>query len=141
MTDILTRSAEFIWDDVLGTLPPVLAMFFLRWGLLLSFLSFIGAIVRFLLSGSFWHTLHLQLAGIVIAGCLTFAIPLNGIAASTGVERKSLLLASLVAFLMIPYFLPSVLVRRRGVQDILRRFLYGAEFALLGLQLFVFDWR
>lgn len=139
--DILTRSADFVWNDFLGELSPVLAMFFMRWGLLLLCLMFCGLMVRFLLAPGYAHTLHLQTLGIVLAGFVAFAIPLSSVASIRNEGRPFLLFVSLGLFLAAPYFTPPLLIRRRGIQGIVRVSLYVAEFVLLGLQLLVMPSR
>lgn len=135
--DILTRFSRFIWDDLLGDMPAELAMFFMRWGLLLFFLIAFGAFVRFVLAPRLTGTLHVQVIAAIVAIYLGLAIPLDDLADARDPGCRFVLLVSLVVFAFAPWFAPGVLIRRRGVQKIVRTITYVAEFILLGVQILV----
>ena len=137
--DILTHIAKHFWD-LLGYFHPVLCMLFMRWALLLYLLLIFSLIVRALRPPAGVPTLVLQLVVTFLSFSIGFTLSLTEISNAHSVGRNILLVLSFLAWIVMPYFVPRIMIRRLGYQRITSFYLYCFETIILLLQLIILIW-
>ena len=136
--DILTRLAhEWYWDN-LGNLDLIYRMLLLRWAAILAWLFMAGWIVRYVLFPRLpAQTLLIQVIAIFVAVVVGLWMPIDAPNYWNPNSRTSLLSLALIGWLVLPFFIPQMLIRRRGCIEIAWRALYGLEAALIVIQVIV----
>lgn len=134
--DILKYISEHAWDFLMGIYPELISLL-LRWALLLIFLCLAGQIARQLYRGGLKNTLIIQILGILISISASFSIPLDFIYRVSENLRGAMILCSIVAWLLLPYLAPKLIIRSFGYQIIVRRILYITEITILILQIII----
>jgi hypothetical protein len=137
--DILARVAHAYWDWI-ASFSPVLCMLIIRWACLLILLLLFGVAVRFLSTNWFADTLAVQISAATIAIIIGLAISLDNAVQLGQTSRNMLLSLAMILWIILPYFVPRVLIRKRGRQELAWRALYIAEAVLLAIQLLVLYW-
>lgn len=131
--DILTKLAHDYWNWV-GNFHPIFQMFLLRWACLLLSLLFFGTIVRTISIKLVSRTLALQVLAVALGIIVGFSISVEKALNLKSNDLNLLLTISILTWLIVPYFLPQVLIRRRGFQRITWPVIYLTEFVLLVVQ-------
>jgi hypothetical protein len=131
--DILTQLVDHYWNWI-AEFHPALQMLILRWGFILILLLVFGIVIRCLQPRWGVHSLAAQIGAVVLALLIAFAIPVEHIAAISKGPRNTWITLALIMWMFFPYFLPHLLVRRMGLQSVVRYVLYGVEIILLVIQ-------
>jgi hypothetical protein len=137
--DILTQLVDYYWDWI-AEFHPALLMLILRWGFILILLLAFGIAIRCLHPRWGAHSLAAQIGAVVLALLIAFAIP---VAQMTGIAkgpRNTWITLALIMWMFFPYFLPHLLIRRLGLQSVVRYALYGIEVFLIATQVILNAW-
>ena len=134
--DILTYLAHELYWQTLANLNPVLRMFILRWFTILASLFIAGWTVRYFLHPN-WpsQTLLFQVLAVFVAVVFGLWLPLEEAVRWRVNTRNTLLSLALVGWIVLPYFIPRLLIRGRGHIELAWRALYGLEAILVVVQL------
>lgn len=137
--DLLSELWERYSDFVAG-MDPVLTMLFLRWSLMMHGMLLCGTFVRFVLARKVKQTLPLQILAVVLGLSFGLLLPVVWIIDEERSLRIAVVSICFLVWLALPKFLPQVLVRRQGAQELTRKLLYSVEGVLFAAQLLLI-WR
>lgn len=132
--DILTQVVDVYWNWI-GGFNPILSMFFIRWGVLLLFTLLLGILVRKYKPPFGPISLACQTGVIIGAIMFCFMIPLSKIYYMNRDLHNYLITISFLIWFLSPYFIPKIVIRRRGFQEMVWPYIYGLEVVLLIIQL------
>ena len=137
--DVLSSLGHQYWE-FLWVMKPVYQMLLLRGACLLIWITIWGAVVRFYLATFISKTLFLQIAALLLGVIFAYSIRIENVLAYSKFAHNFWISASIMTWLILPYFLPRLILRQRGNQKISTFFIYGLEGALLLLQIILSNW-
>ncbi len=134
--DIITQLGYDYWK-LIGNFNPIMQMFLLRWAYILLALLFFGLIVRAMSLILIKHTLTFQALALVLGINIGLSIRVENAMNLDYDDLNILLTIAILSWIALPFILPTLLIRRRGLQLIACPIIFTLEIILLIIQLTV----
>lgn len=138
--DILRCVSESFWGW-LGALPVEFTGLFFRMALIIILFIFCGTGVKEIYQRGFRHTLPLQIASVVLAIITGLTARLGFIEQMKDNSRNILLMTAFCCCAILPIVSVRFIIRRRGIQNIAWKVIYGTEVTLFLIQIIVCSLR
>jgi len=128
--DILTHTVRYYWEWI-AEFHPVFVFLLVRWALWMLLIAILGLFARRLKPPRGSCSLVVQTGICFIATLAAFTTPIYRIEQMSLDYRNFLLSLAIMGWILLPYLVPKIIVRRLGFQQITGRILYGLELLLL----------